>query len=101
MAASAVVGVSMATAGTQKMRACSTPDKAGNWEVVIGHAATSKAAKTIVTKASGKGLTATAERDGCAKRWEVVVTASSKTAASATMKTAKKDGFKSVTTEKS
>jgi hypothetical protein len=96
-----VIVVATATAANHKVRACSKPDKAGNWEVVIGHAATTKAAGTIRSKATAKGLHATTERDGCAKRWEVVVTEATKAKATTMMKTAEKAGFKGVTPEKS
>ena len=96
-----VIVVATATAAGHKTRACAKPDKAGNWEVVIGHAATTKAAASLKSHAVAKGLKATTERDGCAKRWEVVITASSKSAATADMKKAEKDGFKGVTLEKS
>jgi len=99
--ASLVIGVSLGLAGTQKARTCSAPDNKGTWEVVIGHAATTKAAGTIKARATAKGLHATTERDGCAKRWEVVVTAATKAKATTMMKLAQKDGFKSVTLEKS
>jgi hypothetical protein len=97
----AIVGGSPASAVTHKNRACSAVDKAGNWEVVIGHGATSKAAGSIRTRAAAKGLHARVERDGCAKRWEVVITASTKAKANSEMKLAQKDGFSAVTIEKS
>jgi hypothetical protein len=96
-----VIIVATATAASHKMRACSKPDKVGNWEVVIGHGATTKAAATIKARAVAKGLHATTERDGCAKRLEVVVDASTQAKATNDMKQAKKDGFKGVTIEKS
>jgi hypothetical protein len=99
--AALVIGVSLALGGTQRSHSCSTPDNKGNWEVVIGHAATTKAAGTIRARAVAKGLHATTERDGCAKRWEVVVTAATKAKATKDMTTARKDGFKSSTLEKS
>jgi hypothetical protein len=99
--ASLVFFVSLGVAGTQRAHKCSARDNKGNWEVVISHAATAKAAGKIQTNASAKGLHATTERDGCARRWEVVITDSTKAKAEATMKQAQKDGFKSVTIEKS
>ena len=99
--AALIAGMSPATATTQKNRACSAPDKAGNWEVIIGHAASSKAAASIRARAAAKGLRATVERDGCSKRWEVVITVSNQTKATSTEKQARKDGFSAVTVEKS
>jgi hypothetical protein len=96
-----VIVVATATAASHKARACSKPDKAGNWEVVVGHAATTKAAASLRSRATAKGLKATTERDGCAKRWEVVITAATKTQATTDMKKAETDGFKGVTLEKS
>ncbi len=97
----AVIVVATATAASHKARACSKPDKAGNWEVVIGRGATTKAAAAIKARAVAKGLHATTERDGCAKRWEVVIVASTKANATNDLKQAGKDGFKGVTSEKS
>jgi len=68
---------------------------------VIGHAATPKAARRIVLRASSKGLHATMERDGCSKRLEVEIGVRTKAQAEATMKQAQSDGFKSVTIERS
>jgi hypothetical protein len=101
LVAAGVVIAATASAATRGARTCSTPDNKGNWEVVIGHAATTKAAGTIRARAVAKGLHATTERDGCAKRWEVVVTAATKAKATKDMTTARKDGFKSSTLEKS
>ena len=102
VAASLAIGVSLTLAGTQKAQTCTPPrDTHGKWEVVIGHAATAKAAAAIATKASAKGLHATTERDGCAKRWEVVISTATKALATTMLKRAQKDGFKSVTIERS
>jgi hypothetical protein len=97
----AIAGVSPAATAKHKTRACRAADRAGNWEVVIGHAATSKAAASIRTRAAAKGLRGRVERDGCAKRWEVVITASTRTKADSTMKKATKDGFTHVKVERS
>jgi 5,10-methenyltetrahydromethanopterin hydrogenase len=99
--AAGVIIVATATAATHSTRACSKPDNAGNWEVVVGHAATTKAAGTLKARAVAKGLRAITERDGCAKRWEVVVVAATQAKATAVKAKAVKDGFKAATIEKS
>jgi hypothetical protein len=96
-----VIVVAAVTAANHKTRTCARPDKAGNWEVILGHAATTKAAAALRARATAKRLHATTERDGCAKRWEVVITAATKTKAMTDMKQAETDGFKGVVLEKS
>jgi hypothetical protein len=49
----------------------------------------------------GVVIVATSERDGCAKRWEVVIRVSTKAEATSTKSKAQTDGFTSVTTERS
>jgi hypothetical protein len=90
-----------AFAGSKAGLKCKASDKAGTWEVVISHAATKASASSIAAAAVKKGLKATAERDGCSKRYEVVVTAATKAKATTMMATAKKDGYTAATLEAS
>ena len=96
-----VIVVATAAAATHKTRACAKPDRAGNWEVVLGKTSTSKAAASLKARATAKRLHASTERDGCAMRWEVVLVASTQTKANAMKAVAVKDGFKSAAIEKS
>jgi hypothetical protein len=96
-----LVLASSAVAKGHKTRACKAADKAGNVEVVIARAATAKAAGSMKARAVAKGLHVTVERDGCARRYEVLVTVASKAKAVSVERQARKDGFTAVTTEKS
>lgn len=97
-----VLGVSPAAAAQPNGRSCkAAADKAGNWEVVLGTAAGSKAASTIVTRASAKGLHAHSERVGCSNRYEVALTEATKAKATTMLAKAHKDGFTSAKEQKS
>jgi hypothetical protein len=102
LVASVLVGVATASGATRSSSGtCNVRDNAGNWEVVLGHASTTKGARALVTRASKKGLHATVERHGCKKEWNAVVTVSTRTEAQTMERRATKDGFKGVTIEKS
>ena len=90
-----------ASAATQARHKCKSVDKAGNWEVVISHAAMKTSAASIASAAAKKGLKASPERDGCSSRYEVVLNASSKSRASSLMRRAKKDGYSAAALKKS
>ena len=81
-------------------KACKA-DNVGNWEVKLGRETTLKRADSLKARAAAKHLRVTLERDGCGKRWEVVLTAPTKARAGAMRAKVKKDGFKTVTVEKS
>ena len=93
--------VPAASAATQARHKCKSVDEAGNWEVVISHAATKTSAALVASAAAKKGLKASPERDGCSSRYEVVLNASSKSQASSLMRRAKKDGYSAAALEKS
>jgi hypothetical protein len=99
--ASVLVAVGAASGATRSSGTCNVRDVAGNWEVVLGHATTAKAARALVTRASKKGLHATVERHLCAKRWNAVITVSARSQAMSMEQRATRDGFKGVTIEKS
>ena len=93
-----VIGASPATAASHK--ACK-PDRVGNWEVKLGRETTAKRAAALRARAVAKRLHATLESDGCGKRWEVGVAVSTKAKAMAMLRTARRDGFRIASVEKS
>ena len=101
LVASVLVGVAAASGATRSSGTCNVRDTAGNWEVVLGHASTTKGARALVTRASKKGLHATVERQGCKKEWSAVVTVSARSQAMSMERRATRDAFKGVTIEKS
>jgi hypothetical protein len=92
-----VIGASPAAASH---KACK-PDRVGNWEVKLGRETTAKRAAALRARAVAKRLHATLESDGCGKRWEVGVAVSTKAKAMAILGTARRDGFRIATVEKS
>lgn len=95
------LGVSPAVASSGSHRACRAADRAGNWEVVLGTASSRAAARTIMTRASAKGLHATIERVGCTSRYEVEITAATRAKANTMRTRARSDGFTSARIVKS
>ena len=93
-----VVGASPVAASSH---AVCKADRAGNWEVKLGRETTAKRAAALRSRARKKGLRPTLERDGCGKRWEVGVTVPTEAKATALLGTARKDGFRIATVEKS
>jgi hypothetical protein len=96
----AALAVGATPAAAMSHKTCKA-DNAGNWEVKLGRETTLKRAESLRARAAAKRLHVTLERDGCGKRWEVGVTASTKAKATAMLRTTRRDGFRSVTIEKS
>ena len=96
----AALAVGATPAAAMSHKTCKA-DNAGNWEVKLGHETTLQRADSLKARAAAKRLRVTLERDGCGKRWEVGVAVSTKAKAKAVLGTTRKDGFRTVTIEKS